>query len=92
MAEDFDYLNSNINDQFVSKGLVSSDEMFQREVNERAKLLFNLKYDAKATAARIKQNVEWEFDDAWKNSRPGVYKEIDRLVKDLYKRMKNKAD
>lgn len=90
--EEFDYLNSNVSRPFNDKVLVRSEEMFKREVLERARLLYNLKYSSKDAIARIKDNLSWEFDGTWTNRLPAIFEQIDGLVKSVYKKMEGKLD
>jgi len=92
MVEEFDYLNSDVSELFNKALAVRSGEMFDREVAERAKLLYNLHYGLAEATARIKCNIEWEFDDSWTNNRPQIHARIDKVVKELYARMKEKRD
>jgi hypothetical protein len=90
--EEFDYLNSNLSEGFGKKIVVRSGEMFVKEVRERARLLYNLKFAPDDAVARIQQNLAWEFDDGWKNSKPEVFGQIKQIVADLYGHMQNKLD
>jgi len=90
--EEFDYLNSNLSEPFNEKVMVRSEEMFKREILERAQLLHNLKYSSQDAIARIKENVTWEFDDAWTHKLPSVFGQIDELVKSVYKKLEGKLD
>jgi len=90
--EEFDYLNSNISVPFNEKISVRSTEMFELEVRERARLLYNLKFKQDQTIARLKHNISWEFDDAWTTGDHPLLARIDDMVATVYKRMKGKRD
>ena len=90
--EDFDYLNSNISKPFNEKVLARSEEMFKREILERAQLLYNLKYSSKDAITRIKENFSWEFDGTWTTKRPSIFEQIDELVTSIYKKLEGKLD
>lgn len=90
--EEFDYLNSNVSAAFNEKMRTRSLEAFEREVRERAKLLYNLRYPLDDAIARIKQNIVWEFDDAWVYRVPIIYSKVEEIVKERYARMQNRAD
>ncbi len=90
--EEFDYLNSNLSEPFNEKVLVRSEEMFKREVLERARLLHNLKYSSKDAITRIKDNLSWEFDGTWTTRLPGIFEQIDELVNSVYKKLEGKLD
>lgn len=92
MVEEFDYLNSNISEPFNEALVVRSDDMLQREVRDRARLLYNLRYDVKKATARIRNNVAWEFDHSWNKNDPAVLARVDDIVADVYKRMEGKRD
>ncbi len=92
MAEEFDYLNSNLSAPFNAQMKVRSDESFVREVTERARMLFNLKYSPSDAIARIQKNLEWEFDDTWAVRPPDVHKKVKEIVEGIYKRMEGKLD
>jgi hypothetical protein len=90
--EPFDYLNSNLSARFGGEMRTRSVEEFEREIRERARLLFNLKYKAADAAARIRQNVAWEFDDAWTKALPDFATRIDDIVAAVYKHVEGKKD
>ncbi len=91
-SEEFDYLNSDLSEAFDKKVSVRSSEMFEKEVMERVRLLYNLKFSAKAATARIRNNIEWEFDHTWNTNDPAILKRLNGIVKGYYKTMKGKLD
>jgi hypothetical protein len=91
-VEEFDYLNSNLSEQFNQKISVRSMEMFELEVKERTRLLFNLRYPEDKAVARIRNNIEWEFDHSWNANDPAVLDRVATIVKDYYKYMQGKLD
>lgn len=91
-VEEFDYLNSDLSESFNKSVSARSDEMFEKEVTERAHLLYNLKYSAKEAVARIRSNIEWEFDHTWNKDDPAILKRLDSIVKGYFKNMKGKLD
>jgi hypothetical protein len=42
--------------------------------------------------SRLKQNIAWEFDDAWTRKSPSVSDRIDELVALVYKHLEGKKD
>ena len=90
--EEFDYLNSNVSKPFNEKVQARSEEMFKREVLERARLLHNLNYSSQDAIARIKDNISWEFDGTWTTKNPAIFEEIDGLVKSVFKKLEGKLD
>jgi len=92
MVEEFDYLNSNISKPFNEALEVRSDEMFSREVREKARLLYNLRYGKEKAIARIKNNIDWEFDHSWNKNDPTILGRVEEIVADAYKRMEGKRD
>lgn len=92
ILEEFDYLNSDLSESFNKSVAARSDEMFEKEVKERARLLYNLRFSAKAAVARIRANIEWEFDNTWNKDDPAILKRLDAIVKAYFKSMKGKLD
>lgn len=92
MAEEFDYLNSNLSAPFNEQMKVRSNEAFVREVTERAQMLYNLKYAPADAIARIRKNLEWEFDDTWAVRFPDAHGKVKEIVEGIYKRMEGKRD
>jgi len=88
--EEFDYLNSNLSKRFGKEIEKRSEETFEVEVRERARLLFNLGYGIKDAVERIKKNIEWECDDAWTLKLPGFYEKVEAITKDQYDRLSGK--
>ena len=59
------------------------DEMYRRELEERAALLHRLGYSAKSARARLHANVAWDFE---LHGRPRHAAEIDKIVDAVYRR------
>ncbi len=61
--------------------------MYQREAGERAALLRRLGHTAKQTEARLRANLDWEFETG-PGGRPGglTDAEIAKVVKAAFKR------
>jgi hypothetical protein len=59
------------------------DEMYRRELEERAALLFRLGYPVQRTKARLHANVAWDFE---LHGRPRHAAEIDKIVDAVYRR------
>jgi hypothetical protein len=91
-VEEFDYLNSNLSQSFAKDIAPRAGEMFEQEVRERARLLYNLKYSVAEAIARIRNNIEWEFDQSWNKQDPAILQQVDKIVKAFYKTMKGKLD
>ena len=90
--EEFDYLNSNLSEPFNKKIRIRSNEMFDTEVRERARLLFNLRFSVDKAISRIRNNIEWEFDQTWNRSNPAILEQLDSIVRDYYSKMQGKLD
>jgi len=90
--EEFDYLNSNLSEPFNKKIRIRSSEMFEAEVRERAKLLFNLRFSVEKAISRIRHNLEWEFDQTWNKSAPAILEQLDSIVRNHYSKMQGKLD
>lgn len=58
-----------------------SNNMFLQEIEERSRLLRNLRYDKRETKKRIKQNIRWEFASM---DLPVFYNQIDKIVDRIY--------
>jgi hypothetical protein len=59
------------------------DEMYRRELEDRAALLFRLGYSSKRTKARLHGNVAWDFE---LHGRPRHAAEVDKIVDAVYRR------
>jgi hypothetical protein len=59
------------------------DEMYRRELEERASLLFRLGYNAKRAKARLAANVAWDFE---LHGRPRHAADVDKIVDAVYRR------
>jgi hypothetical protein len=59
------------------------DEMYRRELEERAALLYRLGYPALKCKARLKANVGWDFD---LHGRPRHAADVDKIVDAVYRR------
>jgi len=92
MAEQFDYLNSDVSAPFNEKLAARSQETFEREVRERAQLMCHLRFRREDTIARLKQNIAWEFDDAWTKKAPSIHAQIEAIVTEVYKHLEGKKD
>ena len=88
--EEFDYLNSNVSKAFNEKIRVRSEEMFEREVRERAQMLYNLRYSQEDAVTRIEDNLAWEFDDTWTQRAPSCQSRVSSLVAEIYGRLKGR--
>jgi hypothetical protein len=61
------------------------DEMYRRELEDRAALLFRLGYSSKRAKARLAGNVAWDFE---LHGRPRHAAEVDKIVDAVYRRGK----
>jgi hypothetical protein len=59
------------------------DEMYRRELEDRASLLYRLGYPARRTKARLAANVAWDFE---LHGRPRHAAEVDKIVDAVYRR------
>jgi hypothetical protein len=59
------------------------DDMYKRELEERAALLFRLGYAAKRAKARLHANVAWDFE---LHGRPRHAADVDKIVDAVYRR------
>ncbi len=59
------------------------DEIYREELEDRACLLYRLGYPAKATKARLRANVAWDFEMHGKFRHE---KDIDKIVDAVYRR------
>jgi hypothetical protein len=59
------------------------EEMYRRELEERAALLYRLGYSAKRTKARLAANVTWDFE---LHGRPRHAGEVDKIVDAVFRR------
>jgi hypothetical protein len=90
--EDFDYLNPNISVAFNEKLAGRSRDAFEKEVKERARLLYNLKFGKKEAVDRIQRNIAWEFDSTWTSRLPDAHKLVKKIVGAVYSGMAGKKD
>ena len=62
-------------------------------IEERARLLYNLRFDSKEATRRIQAALDWEFDgDIAATPRPGFYKDVAKIVKGVYTQAKRGGD
>jgi hypothetical protein len=59
------------------------DEMYRRELEDRAALLFRLGYSSKQAKARLGANVAWDFE---LHGRPRHAADVDKVVDAVYRR------
>jgi hypothetical protein len=59
------------------------DEMYRRELEERAALLRRLGFSKDRAAARLRANVSWDFE---LHGRPRHAADVDRIVDAVYRR------
>ena len=57
--------------------------MQRNEIRDRARLLRRLGHDQAAATRRIRENLEWEFDNL---PRPWVIGELDKIVAAVFKK------
>jgi hypothetical protein len=58
-------------------------EMYKKELEDRAALLMRLGHSQKDVKARLKKSVDWDFD---LHDKPQHAGEVDRIVESVYKR------
>ncbi len=59
------------------------DEMYRRDIEERAALLYRLGYSSKKAKARLAGNVAWDFE---LHGRPRHAADVDKIVDAVYRR------
>ncbi len=79
----FDWMHPRIPAEFMKKIEPRFEEMHLREIEQRARLLFNLRYDRKRAVRRIQDNIEWDFE---LSRVPDFFKEVPRIVDRVYGR------
>jgi hypothetical protein len=65
------------------RGSEARDQMYRRELEQRAALLYRLNYSAKQVKARLSASVAWDFE---LHGRPKHALEIDRIVDAVFRR------
>ncbi|MFH1530042.1 MAG: hypothetical protein ABIK09_04800 [Pseudomonadota bacterium] len=83
----FDYMQSDVSERFNKDIEGRFDEAFLAEVQERARLLFNLHLPLDEAVERISKNVEWEFDRTWTSSLPAVHERTQEVVTAVYAKL-----
>ncbi len=66
-----------------ARGSERRQQMYRRELEDRAALLMRLGHTQAHVKARLKQNVAWDFE---LHARPAHAGEVDRIVDAVYKR------
>jgi len=60
-------------------------DQYIRAIEQKARLLLNLKYSKADTVRRIKADLAWEFDaDINSTPLPRFYKDVSKLVQGVY--------
>jgi len=83
----FDYMQSNVSKRFNEDLGGRFDESFRADVQERARLLFNLRLSLDEAVERINKNVEWEFDGTWTSGLPPVHEQTREIVAAVYAKL-----
>lgn len=78
----FIWMKPKIPDAFKQKIANRFREMHIREIEQRARLLFNLQYDKDHAIRRIQERIAWEFE---LSSIPDFYYEVPEIVERVYK-------
>lgn len=79
----FQWLHPKIPEDFRKKIEPRFREMHLREIEQRARLLFNLRYDRERAIKRIQQNIEWDFE---LSQVPDFINEVPHIVNRIYGR------
>ena len=79
----FDWMEPKIPDDFKEKIKPRFREMHLREIEQRARLLFNLRYDKERAIRRIQNNIAWDFE---LSRIPDFYDEVPKIVERVYAR------
>jgi hypothetical protein len=66
-----------------AKAAATRDEMYRHELEDRAALLFRLRFPKERAKARLRANVSWDFE---LHGRPRHAADIDRVVDAVYRR------
>ncbi|MBM4395021.1 MAG: hypothetical protein FJ087_04965 [Deltaproteobacteria bacterium] len=79
----FDWMHDKVNPAFAKKIVGRFAEMHRAEMEQRARLLHNLKYTRDRAIARLRQNLEWDFE---MSRVPKFRSEIPGIVDRVYRR------
>lgn len=79
----FDWLHPKKSVAFAEKISGRFAEMHVREIEQRARLLNNLKFDRDRSIRRIQDNIAWEFE---LSVIPSFYKDVPTIVDRVYRR------
>jgi len=79
----FDWMCVRIPEDFAKKIEPRFEQMHLREIEQRARLLYNLRYDRKTAIRRIQDNIAWDFE---LSKIPSFYKEVPRIVDRVFHR------
>lgn len=79
----FDWMHPRIPLEFIRKIEPRFEEMHLREIEQRARLLFNLRYDRALAVRRIQDNIRWDFE---LSKVPTFIEEVPRIVDQVYGR------
>jgi hypothetical protein len=85
MASSFDWWCPKVNPSFQEKVAGRFAEAGRREIEERARLLMHLKFDAATAASRIRDRIAWEFE---LSKMPAFAAEVDAIVERVYRAAK----
>lgn len=80
----FDWMHPKIPEEFKKKIENRFYEMHMREIEQRARLLCNLKYEKERAIKRIQDNIAWEFE---LSRLPDFYDEVPKVVERVYKHL-----
>ena len=78
----FDWMHVKQNPAFLAKIESRFVEMHRREIEQRARLLYNLKFGRDAAVARIRAKIAWEFE---LSRTPKFHKEVGAIVDRVYR-------
>jgi hypothetical protein len=79
----FDWWCPEVNPAVVARNPARFRATVLAELEQRARLLFDLKYDRDRAVRRLRDNLAWEFE---LSKLPGFADEVEKLVDAVYKR------
>ncbi len=79
----FPWYHPHVNEEYAQTLGKKAEAMYVRELEERAALLFRLRYPRDLAARRLRGNVHWDFEH---RGDPAFIKRIEGIVDAVYAR------
>lgn len=79
----FEWWNPEVNPVVAARNPSRLRDAFLAELDQRARMLFHLKYDRDRAVRRLRDNLEWEFE---LSKLPGFADEVEKRVDAVFKR------